>query len=195
MEQEVAAETDPKQKQLKQGLLTALKTRAAAKSAPSAQPPKRQSAEQDPWAMPARDEAPKSQADPRRDASVQQWENNKASVVRAMKSTLTQAEMERFGSADMSDPATGNPGTSSDETINKWLQQNGDKIGLTPKDGGKLTAKSVMFVDHEGRSITMREVVKAVMADPRFKQSRQSEVTTASGKQVKVTVGKPRQVE
>jgi hypothetical protein len=204
MEQEVAAETDPAQKRLKQGFLTAMKERVAAQSVPSSTrtpSPSSAGANQDPWDMPARREEPKgaSQQEVARNASVQQWENNKASVVRAMKSTMTQAELERFGTPDStameSDIPASMRGKTSEEKMDAWIQENADKLGITPKDGGKLTAKSVVFVDHTGRGVKMSEVIRAVIADPRFKQNRPSEVKTTSGNTAKVTVGKLKEVE
>lgn len=194
LQREIASEPDPKVRQQKQNFLDALRQRQPAQPAqPAANPG---TATQDPWSMPPKSEAaPPKEDTARREVAVQTWEQSKAKVARALKSTLTAAEI---ADLNTSDPADDTAGRGSDRIVkqSKWLQEHAASLGIEARDGKPLRSDSPIFVDHEGRTIRLSEIIQAVYQDPRFKAStRESAGGTQSNNAFTVSVGKPTEVK
>lgn len=192
LEREIAAETDPKVKRQKENFLASLRQNQPAQ--PTAAAPK--AAEQDPWSMPAKSpEAPPKEDTARREVAVRSWEDSKAKVARALKSTLTASEIADLNQSDAPDDTAGR---GSDRIVkqSRWLQEHKDALGIVARDGKPLRSDSPIFIDHEGRTVRLSEIIQAVYQDPRFKAStRDSAGSTQSKNAFTVSVGKPTEVK
>ncbi len=200
LQNEIASMPQGKERQQKQAFLDSLQKQSAVKPGrfmtPDAAP-----ANQDPWTMPARaPDAPKAEPmDAKRQAANLNWESAKGAVVRGMKSTLTQDQIEELSKPD----ATANDpelpasvrGKNEIQKQSEWLRENASRLDIKPKDGKELKLDSVIFTDHEGRDIRLSEIMKSVFEDPRFKAMRGSQSQSQSGNAYTVTVGKPVEVK
>ncbi len=193
LQNEIASMPQGKERQQKQNFLDSLQKQSAAK--PGAPTSAAAPANQDPWTMAPKAEPVKLEDTSKRDAATQNWEKGKVDVVRALKKTLTAKEIADLQQSEPpADPERGG-GTTTYEKQSTWLAEHGKELGLKPRDGKPLRMDSPIFVDHEGRTIYMRDIMRETFNDARFKATRESASQSQSGNTFKVTVGKPVEVK
>ncbi len=193
LQTEIAGMPQGKERQQKQSFLDSLRKQSAAK--PGAPAPVAASSNQDPWTMAPKAEPVKLEDTSKRDAATQNWEKGKVDVVRALKKTLTAKEIADLQQSEPpADPERGG-GTTTYEKQSTWLAEHGKELGIKPRDGKPLRMDSPVFVDHEGRTIYMRDIMRETFNDARFKATRESASQSQSGNAFKVTVGKPVEVK
>lgn len=148
---------------------------------------------------------PTSQYEIKRQGANEQWESTKKNLFTALQDTvdMTEFTMLREGTKTFSDPGMGIPasGETPDEVRQKWVDKNVSKLaemGIKTTDGKPPKMDSVIFVDHTGRSIKLREILDQMFKDERYshpeKKVRESEGQAPSGRAftaVPVSVGKP----
>lgn len=194
LQQEIAALPPGKERSQKEAFLQTLQKTQAKTSAPADPAPKVD--DSDPWAMPAKQPAAPEPASPKVQAANLQWENTKGALMRGLKTTLTQEQIQDLVTNDLpSDPDRPEQGNSTVEKQSAWIRQHGKELGLKDKNGNPAKYDSVMFTDHEGRDIRLGEIFSALAKDPRFKQGFDSKGTASTGRSFSVSVGELKEVK
>lgn len=195
LQQEIAALPPGKERSQKEAFLATLEKQQV-KPVAAAQTPAPKADAADPWSMPAKQPEAPAPVAPKMQAANLQWENNKSALMRGLKTTLTQAEIQDLVTNDMpQDPDRPERGTSTVEKQSAWIRQHGKELGLKDKNGNPAKYDSVMFTDHEGRDIRLGEIFAELAKDPRFKQGFDSKGTASTGRSFSVSVGEPKEVK
>lgn len=204
LESETAEEADPKIKAQKEAVIASLRARQQRMAAQKPSGSSTGGEERDAAGFIVR--KPTQTVTPyetKRRAAGTQWEDNKQKAIRAMRDTLDQSEFRRLreGTASSGDPSAGIPsiGDSAETLRAQWVSKNAGKLGIKTKDGKPPKMDSVIFTDHEGREVKLREILDAVFADARFNnpesQTRASSGKSSGGNAYSVTVGKAAEVK
>ena len=185
LEGEIATEQNPTVKRQKENFLAALKQRQPAAGSPAAKA-----------ATPAddynreiqrnREIASKAKADityggtpAKEEATRIKWQDSKLKLLKALNATGVSV-----GAVDFLGPRP--PASIAGARINsvsygmdKWLAENKDKTNIKPMDGKPLGPDSPIFIDHMGRTIKLREIYRALLADTKMNGD-QAEQTDAA---------------
>lgn len=184
------------------GKAVAVKTTAAAPAAqpaaPAAAPKAAEGPERDAagFIVKKREEPKVTPYEEKRRKANVSWEESKQRLMKHLQGTvdLDEFKLLRDGTKTGGDPGMGIPsgGKSVEELRAKWLKENESQLA-------GHTLDSVLFTDHEGRAIKLREVFNELFKDERFshpeKQIRPSEGKSQQGNQYSVTVGKTKEVK
>lgn len=164
LKQEIATEKDPKMRNRKQLFLDQLQTRAKSQSAAAPQEPA------DPFAAIAQsktaDEVAQEQMAPKKELDRQRWEASKQTVLKKMVAGGGRDLISNLSTADVGDDQTA--GKSRESKWSEWLDANRGKVNLKTKDGKPVESlEDILWVDADGRKITLRDVISAALQDPR----------------------------